>query len=197
MAQNRFTKIKGTKDFLVVAVVCVFLCLWSIRDAWFPTQSILKKHPLTYSVVSKTSGVVQSVPVHPGQKIGGSMVLVELAVSSHQRAVDEAEAAYTAAKESEAPDKSEKLAALHKAKEALLACKIRNTDFTLETTHGEEALNGKVLEIFARPAVPIEAGEVLMTVEPHDTFYIFNKTLAVLTFLGAGIALFFHRIASK
>ncbi len=197
MAQNRFTKIKGTKDFLVVAVVCVFLCLWSIRDAWFPTQSILKKHPLTYPVVSKTSGVVQSVPVQVGQKINGSMVLVELATSSHQRAVDEAEAAYAAAKESEAPDKSEKLAVLHRAKEALLACRIRNTDFTLETTHGEEALNGKVLEIFARPATPIEAGEVLMTVEPHDTFYIFNKTLAVLTFLGAGIALFFHRIASK
>ncbi len=197
MAQNRFTKIKGTKDFLVVTVVCVFLCLWSIRDAWFPTKKILEKHPQTYSVTTKVAGVVQSVHVEPGQKIGGSMVLVDLAPSGYQRAVEEAEAAYTAAKEADAADKSARLSVLHKAKEALLACRIRNTDFTLETTHGEDSLDGQVLEVFATPATQVEAGEVLLTVEPHDTFYIFNKTLAVLAFFGAFVALFFHRIASK
>jgi hypothetical protein len=197
MAKHRFTKIKGTKDFLVVAVVCVFLCLWSIRDAWFPTQKILKKHPQTYSVTSKISGVVQSVPVKADQKIGGMVVLVELAPSSYQKAVTAAEEAYKAAKESGAPDKTQKLTALHKAKASLLACTIRNTDFTLETTHGEEALKGQVLEILARPATQVDVGDVLMTVQPHDTFYIFNKTLATLTFFGTFIALFFHRVASK
>ncbi|MBI9020041.1 MAG: hypothetical protein JEZ10_02135 [Verrucomicrobia bacterium] len=44
MAKGRFS-IKGTKDFLVMAVACGFLCLWSIRDAWFPTKKILEKHP--------------------------------------------------------------------------------------------------------------------------------------------------------
>lgn len=197
MAENRFTRIKGTKDFLVLAVVCAFLCVWAISDAWFPTKKILKKHPQTFAVTSNIPGVVQSVPVSVGHKIEGVEILVHLAPSRYQKAVDDADAAWQAAKEAGAPDVAAKLAALYKAKETVLACAIRNTDFTLTTTHGEDVLHGKVLEIMAEPAMSIDAGEVLMIVEPKDTFYTFNKTLAILTFIGTFVGLFFHRVASK
>ena len=197
MAKNRFNKIKGTKDFLVLTVVFTFLCLWAIRDAWFPTEKTLKKHPLTFAVTSNIPGVVQSVPVEPGQKIEGTMVLVQLAPSSYQKAVDVAEEAYKKAKESGAPGLSKTLISLHKAKERRMDCTIRNTDFTLTTTYGEELLHGKVLEVFAEPALSIEAGETLLKVQPKDTFYVFNQTLAVISFIVALAGLCFHRMASK
>lgn len=197
MAKNRFTKIKGTKDFLVLAVVCAFLCAWSIRDAWFPTKKILKKHPLEFAVTSNVPGVVQSIPVKIGHQIEGMEILVQLAPSRYQKTVDEADAAWQAAKEAGDPDAGAKLSAVYKARENLLACAIRNTDFKLTTTHGEDVLRGKVFKILVKPAASVDVGDVLMVVEPKDTFYIFNKTLAMLTFFGTFVGLFFHRVASK
>ena len=33
--------------FLIICFVWIFICLWCIRDAYFPTQEILQKHPLS------------------------------------------------------------------------------------------------------------------------------------------------------
>ena len=31
--------------FLISGVMWIYICLWSLRDAYFPTESILQKHP--------------------------------------------------------------------------------------------------------------------------------------------------------
>jgi multidrug resistance efflux pump len=197
MSRSRYTKIKGTKDFLVAAVVCAFLCVWSIRDAWFPTPKILKKHPLIYEVSTPLSGVVQSVPLQVGNKISGSTVLVRLYEHTYQQEADAAEAAFNAARDNGDPDVEQKLVAMHKAKEKVVKCTIRNTDFTLNTSHGEDALYGQVLDVAVSEGQPVDAGQVLMTVRPKDAFYAFNRTLAVLSLIGAVVSLFFHRVASR
>lgn len=197
MAKKSRLKIKGTKDFLVAAVVCVFLCLWAIRDAWFPTERILKKHPLSFDISASVPGVIQSVPVEAGDEISKKTVLAVLSEKPYQKAVDAATAAYETARENKTEDLAEKLVALKMAREDLAACTVYNTDFTLKTSHGEDILQGKVLEILAPQATQVEAGETIMTVQPKDTFYIFNQTLAVLSLIGAIVSLILHGIASK
>ena len=196
MAKNRFTKIKGTKDFLVLAVACIFICLWAIRDAWFPTEKILEKHPLSYPVTVSVSGVVQTIPVKVGDEVAGSLPLLTLSTTSYKAAVEVAEEAYNAAKGGDAEVLKEKLDALMQARENLRSTTVTCKDFIRETSHGEESLHGEVIDILAEPASHVEVGETVMLVRPNDSFYIFNQALAVLTFLGAIFALIFHRIAS-
>ncbi|MCU0858085.1 MAG: hypothetical protein MUC65_06750 [Pontiellaceae bacterium] len=196
MANGKF-KIKGTKDFLVASVFCGFMCIWSIRDAWFPTEKVLKRHPLEFPVSFKTSGVVKEIHVKPKEEIKGKILLASLSDDAYRAKVTEAEAAFEAAKAAKDPAAEEKWAALMKAREELSLCSIYNTDYKVKTTHGEDVLHGVVERITAAPATHIDAGAAVMIIKPADTFYLFNKTLAVLMFIGTLVSLIFHRIASK
>ena len=196
MAKSSF-KIKGTKDFLVAAVFCGFLCAWSIRDAWFPTEKVLKKHPREIPVAFKSSGVVKDVSVKAGAEIQSKTVLASLYDDGYRAKVAEAEAAFEAAKIAKDPAVEEKREALMKARADLEACTVKNTDVTWMTTHGEDTLRGTVTRILVQPAMQIEAGVPVLMIKPTDSFYGFNKTLAALTFIGMFVALIFHRIASR
>jgi hypothetical protein len=195
MAKGKF-KIKGTKDFLVAAVFCAFLCIWSIRDAWFPTEKVLKKHPPEIPVAFKLSGVVKHIPVKVGDEVQGKIVLASLYDDGYRAKVAEAEAVFEAAKAAKDPTTEVKLDALMKARSDLKACTVENTDVTWMTTHGEDTLRGTVTRILAQPATQIEAGVPVLMIKPVDSFYGFNKTLAALTFIGMIVALIFHWIAS-
>ena len=195
MAKGRFN-VKGTKDFLVMAVFCTFLCLWSVRDAWFPTKKVLEKHPQSIEVSMDVSGVIKSLPLHPGEEFIGDVVLATIHDDSYREALATAEADFTAAKEMR-EGVEEALAKVLAAREALKSCTLRNTDILIETSHGEDALTGKVLEHLVKRATHVDAGEPVLLVQPKDTFYQFNKSLAILSFMGLVAALFFHRIASR
>jgi multidrug resistance efflux pump len=195
MAKGRFN-IKGTKDFLVMAVFCAFLGIWSIRDAWFPAEKVLKKHPPEIAAAFSLSGAVKSIPVQVGQEIAGKVVLASLYDEAHRAAVTEAEAAFEAAKAVKDPSVEEKLNALMTARQALEACEVKNTDITWESSHGKETLRGTVTRILVQPGERVEAGAPVLMVKPVDSFYAFNKTLAVLSLIGVIVALIFHRIAS-
>jgi biotin carboxyl carrier protein len=249
MAKGRFN-IKGTKDFLVMAVFCGFLCVWAVRDAWFPTQKVLEKHPLEVAVAFQVPGVIRQIHVEPGEKVEGKMVLATLHESARQEAVERARAAYEKAREQKSSDMEQKLSDLMDAREALAACTLENTDLSVTTSHGKSTLHGKVLRIEARPSMSVDvlrsdtAGDVLrvskdtvfvgaeksalkdaaaypldglapvvskgdsvaagdalagtpvLVINPEDTFYMFNQTLAVLSFIGMIAALIFHWIAS-
>ena len=38
--------IEGTKSFLMWAVILLVIGLWAVKDGWFPSDSVLLKHPL-------------------------------------------------------------------------------------------------------------------------------------------------------
>lgn len=180
-----------------MAVFCGFLCVWSIRDAWFPTEKILKKHPREIPVAFKVSGVVKQIFVKPGEEIKGETALAGLYDETYRAKAAEAEAVFEAAKAAKDPSVEEKLDALMRARADLAACVIKNTDFTWKTTHGEDILRGTVFRIAAEAATHLDAGAPVMTIAPYDTFYQFNKTLSILSFIGMIAALIFHRIASR
>lgn len=197
MAKSRIAKVKGTKDFLIAAVFCGFVCLWSISDAWFPTKRVLEKHPQEFAVTIGVSGVVQDIPVEVGQVVGGEQVLLQLNPEHFEEAVVAAEDAYKAARGGDEDVLEEKRRALLDARETLNAATVSCDQFVLETSHGESPLHGKVLEILTEPATEVTAGDVVMMVQPKDGFYLFNKTLSVLMFVLTAVFLFFHRVASK
>ena len=196
MAKNRFNRIKGTKDFLVMAVFCAFLCLWSIRDAWFPSKKVLEKHPQSVEVAMKVPGVIKSLPLNPGDEIQGESVLASIYDESYRKAVAAAEAEFETAKEKQ-EGVEEALEKVLAARADLKACVLKNTDITQSTSHGEDVLHGVILKHLVERSQPVEAGEAVLLVEPHDTFYQFNKTLALLSFMGLVVSLFFHRVASR
>lgn len=196
MAKGRFN-IKGTKDFLVAAVFCGFLCVWSIRDAWFPTEKVMKKHPREIMVAFKIPGVLKEVGVKPGDEIQGKTLLASLYDDGYRSRVTEAEEAFEASKKDKDPNVEEKLDLFVKARADLEACTVANTDILWTSSHGEEALRGVVSRILITPGTHVEAGETVLAVNPNDSFYAFNKTLAVLSFIGMIAALIFHRIASS
>lgn len=195
MAKGRF-KVQGTKDFLVAAVFCGFLCIWAIRDAWFPTENVMKKHPHEIPVAFKVSGAIKNIPVKAGDEIQGKTLLANLYDEVYRSKVTEAEVAFETAKTAKDPAVEKKREALLKARADLEACAVKNTDVTWMTTHGEDVLRGTVTRILVQPAMQIEAGVPVLMIKPTDSFYGFNKTLAALTFIGMIIALIFHRIAS-
>ena len=198
MATNRFTKIKGTKDFLVVAVACFCIFVWAVVDGWFPTKGTLKKHPQEFAITTFVSGVVQTVPVKAGDEVKGSMPVLVLVSHQYKEAVAATEEAYKEAIETNDKTKIKaKLDQLLKAQENLKHTTVRASDFVLETTHGEDSLHGTVLRVLAEPATAVEAGETMMLIRPTDSFYLFNKALSVLMLVGMMAALFFHRVASK
>ncbi len=197
MAKNRFNRIKGTKDFLVAAVACAFFCLWFLRDGWFPPQRVLKDHPLQMPISMKVSGVVKSLPVSPGVDFVGDVVLAELYDKTYRKVVEEAEAAFENAKRTKSADLQEKLDAMLVARANVKACVVKSSDFTQKTSHGEDKLQGRVLEHLVKVSDPVSASQPVLLIQPKDTYYIFNKSACFLSFIGVVVALAFHRIASR
>lgn len=38
-------RLKGSKSFLVWAILLLLLGLWAVRDGWFPSENTLTRHP--------------------------------------------------------------------------------------------------------------------------------------------------------
>jgi len=195
---HRF-KIKGTKDFLVMAVFCAFLCIWSIKDAWFPSPKVLKKHPQEIEAAFTLSGTVTEVGVRVGNEIHGRVLLAKIGDTKYKKLVGEAEEAFESAKRSgETAQAETKLEALKIARDNLMACSLYNTDLLRKESHGETiALKGKVLRVLVKPGDSVEAGDPILVVNPGDSFYGFNQVLAVLTGIGFIVAMILHVFAAR
>jgi multidrug resistance efflux pump len=167
----------------------LLLCLWAMRDAWFPTEKVLRKHPREFPVTVSVSGVVQDIPVKIGEKVSDSTPLITLHPMRYEKEVMAAEKAYKDAVETQNDEHIKaRLDLLTQAKANLQATTVTCQNFTLESPRGKFPLNGCVREIMVQPAYFVEAGEVVMLVEPADTFYAFNKTLALLSGILAALA---------
>ena len=98
MPVKRKYHVKGTNDFIVLAGIFFFLCLWSIKDAWYPSEKVLKKHPLEIMVAAEASGMVEKVNVVAGDAVAEDMVLAQLRRDRIAVEFDEAKSTYTEAK---------------------------------------------------------------------------------------------------
>lgn len=183
-------KIEGTRDYLYWTMAMVILCLWSVRDGWFPTQKVLEKHPLEKVAWVQTDGLVEEVLVSPGRSVNEKQVMVRLKKPSLApliRASDEAQARLRAA--GDAPS-AELRQAAEDAVKALKEARDRADASDLVSP-----VTGIVLSVEVNRLQSVSAGEPAVRIRPRDSFFIFNKSLAVLSLIGALICAWMHWMA--
>lgn len=213
MPSKRDYKVKGTKDFLVLAGIFFFLCIWAIKDAWFPGPKVLEKHPREIVMSFPISGAVSFLHVKAGDSIGKNQKLAELRRDGAEQELAEAKKAYTEAKK----------------KHALMETAVRNAQSGGASTQGFEEMRksweqaaetmdaamdrmDKAREkmdaselvapdkgVVARMEVELHdvvgAEQPVLVIDPKDHFYLFNQSLAIFSFIAFWVFLGIHILA--
>ncbi|MDH3981399.1 MAG: biotin/lipoyl-binding protein [Kiritimatiellaceae bacterium] len=210
MPAKRMYNIKGTNDYLVLSVIFFFLCLWAIKDAWYPSDKVLKKHPREVAVSFSVAGSVEKVFVKEGDSVGESQLLAKLRQDRVKVEFEEAKSAYTAAKKKHAmmdhaagnakkngvseegvTEIDEELASAKKVMEDAYQ-KVKKLKLALDSAEVKATVKGKIKKINISTHTIVEAGETVMTVNPKDHFYLFNKSLAIFSFFAFWVFLVIH-----
>jgi len=213
MPAKRKYNVKGTNDFLVLAAIFFFLCLWAVKDAWFPSEKVIRKHPPEIAVSFGTEGSVEKILVEEGHSIGEQQLLAKLRTDRLNLDYESAKGVYTEAKkkymmmeqavknatsngasddgltEIEQRRKTAETA-MHKA-----LAEVTDLRNKLDDSQLLAPSKGVVTSIDIVPHSMVKAGEVVMTLDPKDHFYLFNKSLSIFSFLAFWVFLAIHILA--
>ena len=213
MPAKRRYNIKGTNDFLVLAGIFFFLCLWSVKDAWYPSPKVLKKHPLEVAISFEVAGAVEKVHVAVGDSIAEKQVLASLRRDRIEVEYGEAKTAYTAARKKHSMmDLASKNAVKNGASddgiagidERLAVAKVAMGEALARVEGLRDAMDssellspakGEVKEVRILPHSMVEVGESVIVLDPKDHFFLFNKSLAIFSFFAFWIFLAIHILA--
>ncbi len=189
MPVKRKYNVKGAKDFLVLAIIFFFVGLWAIKDAWFPSEKVLKKHPQEVQVSFETSGSIENIFVKVGDVVGKDRVLANFRTDRMLLEYDEAKATYTEKKtlftkmerEAKSPEVQARLIAAQVAMDEALAG-VTTLRVAIDSSELLSPVKGAIKEIQINTHSVVEAGQQVITLDPKDHFYLFNKSLAVFCF---------------
>lgn len=213
MPAKRKYNVKGTNDFIVLAAIFFFLCLWAVKDAWFPSEKVLKKHPLEVMATFEVDGTVEKVMVEVGDTVAEEQVIAKL--RSDRIAVDyeKAKSDFTekkkkhgmmalARKNAENNGVSEQgYADIVKSEEEALAAreeahaKVKELKTKIDSAVLLSSVKGKVLEVKVGTHSMVAAGDDAILIKPSDHFYPFNKSLAIFSFFAFWTFLAIHILA--
>jgi len=213
MPSKRRYNIKGTNDFIVLAAIFFFLGLWAVKDAWYPSEKVLKKHPLEVVASFDTDGSVDQVLVSVGDAVGEEQVLAQLRSDKVAVEYEKAKADYTEKKKKHAMmDLARKngekngisetgyndiLTSIEKSKaemdEALKV--VTELKAQIDSADLKSTIKGKVKEIMVGTHTMVKAGDPAIIIDPKDHFYLFNKSLAIFSFFAFWAFLAIHILA--
>ena len=206
MAAKRRYRIKHSNDFLVLAGIMFFLGIWAIRDAWYPSEKTLKKHPLETVVTFDADGSVDQIHVKEGDLLVEGQLLINLRKDRLMVEFDEATNVYAQAKstytannlearraEKDGADEDAVAELIQRADEAkaLMSEELQRVGqlrVALEAMDVISPGKGKVKKIYVSVYQPVKKGDRALAIDPQDHFYLFNKSLAV--FCGFALTLF-------
>lgn len=198
MPVKRQYHVKGTNDFIVLAGIFFFLCLWSVKDAWYPSEKVMKKHPQEIIVKAETGGTVETVNVVKGDAVGEDMVLAILRSDQVVSEFEEAKKSYTEAKKKHALLNSSsesgaavEVAAAQEAMDQALA-KVDELRVVLDSMEIKALDKGEIKESYIATHSLVEAGDHAFLIDPQDHFYLFNKSLAIFSFILFWVFLAIH-----
>lgn len=194
MAAKRRYNVKGTKDFIVMAGIFFFLCVWAVFDAWFPSSSVLKKHPRTVDIVSAQSGAMKRLRVSVGDTVApargelSASLIAELKTTELDAALDEARAEYRVVKDGGMEDrlKAEKI----EQKMARILEKIDQMKIYAPELGNEK--DGVIEKLLVDKFSYVESGQVVAVIRPNSHFYNFNISLAIFSFIAFWVFLMVH-----
>lgn len=210
MASKRKYNIKGTNDFLVLAGICFFMCLWAVKDAWYPSDKVLRKHPMEVAASFETDGSVETVLVIAGDSVSKDQVLAKLRRDRRNAEFKDAKSAYTEAKKEHAMlevsvgnavkngasaqgiSDMEQRCAMAEEHMAELLIKVNDLRVAMESSDLLSPATGTVIDVRASVHSLVESGETVVLIDPKDHFYAFNKSLAIGCFILFWVFLFFH-----
>lgn len=213
MPAKRKYNVKGSKDFIVLAGISFFFCLWSVKDAWFTAPKVLEKHPREVVVAFETNGLIEQLHVREGDSVGEGQLLAELRRGKMKDESAAAKKAYTAAKNKhtlmdEALRNAEKngatsegIAEIQQSRadaKAAMATSLKQVNLARERIDATElraSSKGEVKEVLVSLYGTTEAGETVMVIDPKDHFYLFNKSLAIFSFIAFWVFLGIHILA--
>lgn len=199
MPAKRDYNVKGTNDFLILAAIFFLLCLWAIKDAWFPSERVLKKHPMEVQTAFEVAGSVKDVNVAVGDKIGEKQLLAELRSDRVAVKYDKAKETYSVAKDkyfglkkefkelSDSGTSAEKIENVQQQIEAAqqemddTLAKVDELRIRLDASELKSPSKGVVQDVLIAPHTMVEAGQTVIVIDPKDHFYMFNKSLTVLS----------------
>lgn len=209
MAKRKYT-VKGTNDFIVLAAIFFFLCIWAVKDAWFPSEGVLKKHPREVNAAFQVAGTVEAVHVKVGDTFGEKTLLATLRTDRVDEKYEEAKVEYTDAKKKHgmmsvalknakqngASDEgiAEIAASVDSAKKVMNEAHIKLQDLKSFKDNAELLAEdkGTVLEIKTGTHALVEPGDTVIVIDPNDHFYTFNKSLAIFSFFAFWAFLAIH-----
>jgi multidrug resistance efflux pump len=208
--KKRQYKVKSNKDFLIFGFVFFFLCIWAIKDAWFPSDAVLKKHPREIVSSFERGGQLAKMYVSEGDFVKEDSIIAELSSAHIDTELNEMKATYAnvrksvqvldlaiknavqngATKQSVTDLRNRKVLAEEKLEELQL------TVNSLKDKQDELRLfaekSGTVLEVYSGERIQIAAGEPLIKIHPQDNFYVFNKSLSIFSFFACIFFFVFH-----
>jgi multidrug resistance efflux pump len=198
MPVKRQYHVKGTNDFIVLAGIFFFLCIWAVKDAWFPSDKVLKKHPLEIAVAAEVGGIVEKVLVDEGDLVAEDSLLAIFRTDSIAAEFEEAKIAYTEAKKeynllksSSQSGNAQEIATAQEAMDQTLA-KVDELRLALESMEIKSSKKGSIKKSNISPLSVVEAGDHLFLINPDDHFYLFNKSLAIFSFILFWVFLAIH-----
>jgi multidrug resistance efflux pump len=210
---KRTYNIKGTKDFLVLSLIFFFLCLWAVKDAWYPSPKVVEKHPMEVAVSFEASGTLGKLYVAAGDSIGENQLLAELGRSKIKMEFDVAKKSYTDTKNKHtlmqiALQNAEKNGAtdegIAEIKEGVVQSKVTMDEAlaevgqirsVLDASELRASMKGEVKKLLKATHSQVTAGETVLIINPQDHFYLFNKSLAIISFIAFWVFLGLHILA--
>ena len=212
MAKRKY-KVKGTNDFIVLAAIFFFLCLWAIKDAWFPSEKVLKKHPREVVMAFEVDGTIEKVFVDVGDRVAEKAVVAKMRSDRVSVEYEKAKDVYSEAKKKQAmlqvslKNMNEGGASAAGIKE--IQQELTDITLTVDQAHAEvldlkekidsselrATTKGKVLEVNVDTHTMVKAEPSVLVIEPADHFYVFNQSLAIFSFLAFWIFLAIHILA--
>lgn len=208
--KKRKYKVKSNKDFLIFGFVFFFLCIWAIKDAWYPSDKVLKKHPREILYAFPVSGQISKVHVDEGDFVPENGLLMELSTAGLDRELESKKRAYAAEKKSSlvlskaianatengaTQSSIEEMRVRKKATDELMqqlqeeVNELRSDRESFQLTAEKK---GHVELLFFGERIQVDAGETMLKMIPQDNFYLFNKSLAVFSFFAAIFFFVFH-----
>jgi multidrug efflux pump subunit AcrA (membrane-fusion protein) len=178
------------KDFIVLAGIFFFLCLWAVRDAWFPTPKVLRDHPQRVEVSFPVDGTIKLFHVAVGDSIASPKdgheptLLASLNDLVLQEQFDKKKAEYVALEDG-APEKEALL-------EEVVALKNQLEHLTVHCPELGKEKGGTVSELLVSRYDKVKAGQPVLVIVPNKGFYLFNKSLAIISFIAFWVFLGIH-----
>jgi multidrug resistance efflux pump len=210
---KRTYKYSGTKDFLVLSLIFFFLCLWAVKDAWYPSEKVVNKHPQLIEASFETGGTLGKLHVAEGDSIGEEQLLAELGRVKMKMQFDVAKKEYTEAKnktnlmqealrnaegngasENGVAEIQKEVGQARAAMEEALAG-VSKVRAAMDASELRSTTKGEIKEIRVVVHGQVAAGETVLVIDPKDHFYLFNKSLAIFSFIAFWVFLGLHILA--